>query len=123
MPPARPPATPCSHRLFHRRWLWRFHAIHHSSRTVDWLSTARLHPVNDALSRLAQVLPLYRLGFSGVALAAFVPCFTLYALLLHANVGWSFGPLRYLLASPTLHRWHHTTEAEGIDKNSAGLFP
>jgi sterol desaturase/sphingolipid hydroxylase (fatty acid hydroxylase superfamily) len=112
-----------THRLFHRRHLWRFHAIHHSSTTVDWLSSVRLHPVNDAVARVAQVLPLYWMGFNGAALAAFVPLLTFYALLLHANVGWSYGPLRYVVASPVFHRWHHTTEDEGLDKNFAGLFP
>jgi len=112
-----------SHRWFHGRWLWPFHAVHHSSRAVDWLSSVRLHPVNDVVSRLIQVLPLYWLGFNGAALAAFVPFLTLYALMLHANVGWTFGPLRYVIASPVFHRWHHTAEAEGLDKNFAGLFP
>jgi sterol desaturase/sphingolipid hydroxylase (fatty acid hydroxylase superfamily) len=59
--------------MFHGRTLWRFHAIHHSSRAVDWLSSVRLHPLNDAVSRIAQVLPLYLMGFNGAALAAFVP--------------------------------------------------
>jgi sterol desaturase/sphingolipid hydroxylase (fatty acid hydroxylase superfamily) len=112
-----------SHRLFHGRWLWPFHAIHHSSTTVDWLSSVRLHPVNDVVSRIVQVLPLYWLGFNGVVLAAFVPFLTLYALLLHANVSWTYGPLRYALASPTFHRWHHTSEDEARDTNFAGLFP
>jgi sterol desaturase/sphingolipid hydroxylase (fatty acid hydroxylase superfamily) len=112
-----------THRLFHFRWLWRFHAVHHSSRTVDWLSSVRLHPVNDAVARVAQALPLYWLGFNGAVLAAFVPFLTFYALLLHANVRWNYGPLRYVLASPTFHRWHHTSEAEGLDTNFAGLFP
>ena len=112
-----------SHRLFHGRWLWPFHAIHHSSTTVDWLSSVRLHPVNDVVSRIVQVLPLYWLGFNGVVLAAFVPFLTLYALLLHANVSWTYGPLRYVIASPVFHRWHHTSEEEGLDKNFAGLFP
>jgi sterol desaturase/sphingolipid hydroxylase (fatty acid hydroxylase superfamily) len=112
-----------SHRLFHGRWLWPFHAIHHSSRTVDWLSSVRLHPVNDVVSRIVQVLPLYWMGFNGAALAAFVPFLTLYALLLHANVDWTYGPLRYLVASPAFHRWHHTSEEEGLDKNFSGLFP
>jgi len=31
--------------------------------------------------------------------------------------------LRYVLASPAFHRWHHTTEQEGLDRNFAGLFP
>lgn len=112
-----------SHRIFHAPWLWPFYAIHHSSSAVDWLSSVRLHPVNDALSRIAQVLPLYWLGFNGAALAAFVPFLTFYALLVHANVSWSYGPLRYLVASPVFHRWHHTSEAEGLDKNFASLFP
>lgn len=112
-----------THRLFHGRRLWRFHAIHHSSTTVDWLSSVRLHPVNDALARVVQVVPLYWMGFDGAALAAFVPLLTLYALVLHANVNWTYGPLRFVVASPAFHRWHHTTEDEGLDKNFAGLFP
>ncbi len=112
-----------SHRLFHGRWLWPFHAIHHSSKTVDWLSSVRLHPVNDAVARVVQVLPLYWLGFNAGALAAAVPVLTFYALLLHANLRWSYGPLRYVIASPVFHRWHHTSEEEGLDRNFAGLFP
>ena len=111
------------HRLFHARWLWPFHAVHHSSKTVDWLSSVRLHPVNDALARVAQVLPLYWLGFNAGALAAAVPVLTFYALLLHANLSWSYGPFRYVVASPVFHRWHHTSEEEGLDRNFAGLFP
>lgn len=112
-----------SHRLFHGRALWPFHAVHHSSREVDWLSSVRLHPVNDVVSRLGQAVPLLLIGFPPDILAAYVPFLTLYALLLHANVSWDFGPLRYVLASPNFHRWHHTTEAEGLDTNFAGLFP
>lgn len=112
-----------THRLFHARWLWPFHAIHHSSTTVDWLSSVRLHPVNDVVARVVQVLPLYWMGFNAGALAAAVPVLTFYALLLHANLDWSYGPLRYVVASPVFHRWHHTSEAEGLDRNFAGLFP
>ena len=28
-----------------------------------------------------------------------------------------------MVASPEFHRWHHTSEEEGRDKNFAGLFP
>jgi sterol desaturase/sphingolipid hydroxylase (fatty acid hydroxylase superfamily) len=38
-------------------------------------------------------------------------------------VSWTYGPLRYVFASPAFHRWHHTSEEEGLDKNFAGLFP
>ena len=112
-----------THRLFHGRWLWPFHAVHHGSKELDWLSSVRLHPVNDLLSRVTAVIPLLLLGFSPGVLAGYVPFLTFYAILLHANVPWTFGPLRYVLASPAFHRWHHTSEEEGRDKNFAGLFP
>lgn len=111
------------HRLFHRRRLWKFHAIHHSSTEVDWLSAVRLHPVNDVVTRVAQVVPFLALGFAPLVLVAYLPVLTFYAILLHANVNWTFGPLRYVFASPVFHRWHHTKEAEAMDKNFAGLFP
>ena len=38
-------------------------------------------------------------------------------------MSWAFGPFRYVLASPAFHRWHHTSEEEGLDRNFAGLFP
>jgi len=44
-------------------------------------------------------------------------------LFIHANVNWSFGPLRYVIATPLFHRWHHTSESEGLDKNFAGMLP
>jgi sterol desaturase/sphingolipid hydroxylase (fatty acid hydroxylase superfamily) len=112
-----------THRLFHGRELWPFHAVHHSSTEVDWLSSVRLHPVNDVVSRLLQSIPLLLLGFPPGLMAGYLPFLTFYALLIHANVSWDFGPLRHVIASPAFHRWHHTSQAEGLDKNFAGLFP
>jgi sterol desaturase/sphingolipid hydroxylase (fatty acid hydroxylase superfamily) len=111
------------HRLFHRGTLWRFHAVHHSSTELDWLAAARVHPLNEIIGRTIQIVPLYLLGFRGDALAALVPLLTFYAIFLHANLRWDFGPLRYVIASPVFHRWHHTSQEEGLDKNFAGLFP
>src|ERR1700728_5457038 len=34
------------HRLFHGGGFWKYHAIHHSSEELDWISAARFHPVN-----------------------------------------------------------------------------
>ncbi len=112
-----------SHRVFHSRRLWPFHAVHHSSEELDWLSSVRLHPVNDIASRVCQAVPFVLLGFSPAVVAAYLPFLTFYAIFEHANVSWNFGPLRYVIASPEFHRWHHTKETEGLDKNFAGLFP
>jgi sterol desaturase/sphingolipid hydroxylase (fatty acid hydroxylase superfamily) len=53
-----------THRAFHARRLWRLHAIHHSSRQLDWLAATRLHPINELVSKLCSSLPLLFLGFT-----------------------------------------------------------
>lgn len=111
------------HRLFHAHWLWPFHAVHHSSVDLDWLSSVRVHPVNDAVMRIAAAVPLLALGFAPLALASITPVLTLLAILVHANVDWDWGPFRRVIVSPRFHRWHHTDEREARDKNFAGLLP
>jgi len=111
------------HRWFHSRRLWTFHAVHHSSRRLDWLSALRVHPVNDLVTKLVQAAALAGLGFPLKPLAGYVLFLTFYSALLHANLSWSFGPLRYVIASPLFHRWHHTTEEQGLDKNYAPILP
>lgn len=111
------------HRIFHGQRLWPFHEIHHSSEDLDWLSAVRVHPVNDVVNRVVPAVVVVLIGFSPLVLAGALPFFAVYAILLHANVDWDFGRLRAVLASPTFHRWHHTSAAEGRDKNFAGLLP
>ncbi len=35
----------------------------------------------------------------------------------------SLGPFKYVIATPVLHRWHHTSTDEGGETNFAGTFP
>jgi len=111
------------HRAFHRGPLWRIHAVHHSAESLDWLAATRVHPLNEIVTRVAQLVPLIVAGFDPRVVGAAVPLLTLHAIFIHADVTWDFGPLRWLLSSPRFHRWHHTSEAEGLDRNFAGLFP
>jgi sterol desaturase/sphingolipid hydroxylase (fatty acid hydroxylase superfamily) len=111
------------HRVFHGKWGWRFHSVHHSPKIVDWLSTSRNHLVNNLFSFLLADIVVQLLGFSPTALVILAPVNILYSSMVHANLNWTFGPLRYVFASPVFHRWHHTVEAEGLDKNFAPTFP
>jgi len=43
--------------------------------------------------------------------------------LVHANLDWTFGPFRYVIASPVFHRWHHVKDPAFRDKNFAPTFP
>lgn len=112
-----------THRLFHGGKWWPFHAVHHSSEDLDWLSSVRVHPINDMVNKVIQVSPLLLLGFNPWVTLSTAPFFTLYAIFIHARLNWDFGPLRYVIATPVFHRWHHSRAKDAMDKNFAGLFP
>jgi sterol desaturase/sphingolipid hydroxylase (fatty acid hydroxylase superfamily) len=110
------------HRRFHGGRWWPFHAVHHSSEDLDWLSSVRVHPVNSLVTNLVQAAPLALLGFNPFATLSAAPFFTFYALLLHARVNWTYGPVGRVIASPAFHRWHHSKDPAAVDRNFAGLF-
>ena len=112
-----------THRLFHTPGLWPYHAIHHSPKHVDWHSTYRFHPVNVWLTfTLVDSIMMFS-GFSLEAVGLMSIFNLLYSAMVHANLNWTFGPFRHLFASPVFHRWHHTTQTQGLDKNFAPTFP
>lgn len=111
------------HRFFHTGAAWKYHAIHHSSETVDWLSTYRFHPVNTFMAFAFVDALMLLIGFSPACLSALAVFNMLYSVMVHANLNWTFGPFKYVFASPVFHRWHHTSQQEGMDKNFAPTIP
>jgi len=111
------------HRAFHKYPLWKFHAIHHSPPDVDWMTSVRFHPVNLLLYSTLMNSFVYLLGFSPAAYDSLFVFNSIYSPLVHANLNWTYGPFKYVLASPVFHRWHHTYPEEGGDKNFAPTFP
>lgn len=111
------------HRAFHTRPGWPFHAVHHSPHVLDWTSMARFHPVNLLFEFALADVVVILLGFPPTVLIVVAPFNLVYSAMVHANLNWTFGPMRYVFASPVFHRWHHTSEAEGRDRNFAVTFP
>jgi sterol desaturase/sphingolipid hydroxylase (fatty acid hydroxylase superfamily) len=111
------------HRAFHRGRLWRFHAIHHGAEPLGMLSAVRVHPIDELVVGLLRVVPMVLLGFRFDVVATVAPLLGLWAIVLHANVDWRFGWLRFLIATPAFHRWHHAHPSVAADCNFAGLFP
>jgi len=103
-------------------FLWRFHAIHHSSKALDWIAGSRSHFVDDTLVRGFILVPLM-LGFSQSIIFAYLIFVTLHATWTHCNFGPSAKWLEKFLVMPRYHHWHHTSQKEGIDKNFAIHFP
>jgi len=109
------------HRIQHSRWLWPAHAIHHSDTRLTWFSLERMHPV-DRLGSAVDTIILGALGFPIWALGANVMVRHFYGYLIHADVPWTLGPLRWVFNSPAMHRWHHARNVEGSGSNFATVF-
>lgn len=109
-----------SHRAFHGRFLWKYHAVHHASKDVEWISASRFHPVNLALGTCAVDVAALLAGVSPEVFIVLAPFNTMYSLFVHANLDWTLGPLKYLIVSPVFHRWHHDKMV--CDRNFASTF-
>lgn len=112
------------HRAFHQvPFLWRFHAVHHSAKSMDWLAGARMHFMEIVALRGVTSLPLLTLGFSPSVLQAYVAFVYIQSSLVHANLKGDFEILSRFLVTPRFHHWHHAIEEKAIDRNFAIHFP
>ncbi len=96
------------HRMLHRVPLfWQFHKIHHSVKQMGFAAHLRFHWMESVIYRTLEYIPLAMIGFG---LDSFFVAY-LFALAVghinHANVGWDYGPLKYVFNNPKMHIWHH----------------
>jgi sterol desaturase/sphingolipid hydroxylase (fatty acid hydroxylase superfamily) len=102
--------------------LWRFHAIHHSTEHLDWISGFRSHPFDGAIVAPPVVFLLaagFDPTFTGVlAVVQFVT-----GLFLHANVRWRWKPLHRVVITPEFHHWHHGYEQDAHNSNYSVFLP
>jgi sterol desaturase/sphingolipid hydroxylase (fatty acid hydroxylase superfamily) len=112
-----------NHRAFHGTHLWKYHAVHHSSEDLDWISAARFHPVNLFLGSVAIDVVLLLAGISPNVMLWVGPFTIASSAFVHANLNWTLGPFKYVIAGPVFHRWHHTALNRGGNRNFAGTLP
>lgn len=102
--------------------LWRFHAVHHSTEALDWVSGFRNHPFDGAI-----VAPpfffLIAAGFDATFTGALAVIQLVLGLLLHANVRWRLRPLHRVVITPEFHHWHHANEVEAHNSNYSVFLP
>jgi len=110
------------HRLMHTAALWPVHAAHHSDRQLTWFGLVRFHPINRVVSVGLNILVLSLIGFPPWAIAINAAVRHYYGFFIHADLPLTYGPLRYLLVSPRMHRWHHLKEVEGSGNNFTTIF-
>ena len=112
-----------AHRAYHEvPFLWRFHSVHHSAKTMDWLAGSRQHVLELIATRVAVLGALYVLGFSKGVMDAYIIVVGFQAVFNHANVHLPWGPFKYLIVTPDFHHWHHSSDTVAIDRNYAAHY-
>jgi sterol desaturase/sphingolipid hydroxylase (fatty acid hydroxylase superfamily) len=112
------------HYFFHKiPFLWRFHAVHHSTKNIDWLAGSRTHFVDLIAVRAISFIPLYVCGFSRDVFTTYIVIVAIQAVLAHANTNINFGFLKYVFVTPQYHHWHHSDDPKAYDTNFAIHFP
>ncbi len=112
-----------THRAYHEiPLLWKFHAVHHSAKTMDWLAGSRQHVFEIVFTRVCVLAPLFVIGFGEAVINAYIIIVGFQAVLNHANVHVRWGPLKHLIVTPDFHHWHHASDDEAIDRNYAAHY-
>jgi sterol desaturase/sphingolipid hydroxylase (fatty acid hydroxylase superfamily) len=104
------------HRALHNfKAGWVFHKLHHSSKHIDWYSEARDHPFHIIFSNLLFWLPIiFIFSFDNLPVFIFMVYLRIYGMFVHTDVNWRLpAPFSWFIASPFLHRWHHSKDLDG----------
>ncbi len=111
-----------NHRLAHEsRYLWAVHVVHHSSEHYN-LSTALRQPVADSLTTSIPMGLLAYLGFRPEVIETARGVNLLYQFWIHTESIRSIGRAEQVLNSPSLHRVHHGSNQQYLDRNHGSIL-
>ncbi|MDP7322164.1 MAG: sterol desaturase family protein [Bacteriovoracaceae bacterium] len=114
------------HRFFHMiKPLWKYHAVHHSDKSLDFSTALRFHPGEIVLSGAYKMILLY----------IFIPrleSFFIYEIFLnsmaifnHSNIHlpkrWDYY-LRFIIVTPAMHFPHHSPKKNLTNSNYGNVF-
>ena len=111
-----------NHRFMHEsRYMWALHVVHHSSQRYN-LSTALRQPVADALGTFVPSGALCVLGAPPGLVATARGVNLLYQFWIHTETIGRLGPAERILNTPSLHRVHHGSNRQYLDRNHGSIL-
>tara|TARA_R110000850_G_scaffold79565_12_gene171524 strand:- start:1064 stop:1915 length:852 start_codon:yes stop_codon:yes gene_type:complete len=114
------------HRLNHEvPLLWRFHQVHHSDPQMDVTTANRFHLGEIVLSSLLRVPVIFLIGAEFWHLALYEVILFPVVQFHHANIrvdGWVGRMLRWFIATPEMHKVHHSRWQPETDSNYTSLL-
>ena len=101
------------HWLSHKNhFLWRLHALHHSSERLYWLNGERRHPLSAVLLASPGLLIVVFLGAPASVIGCWFAVIAVHLAFQHSNLDYSVGVFRQVIGVAEIHRWHHKRDYE-----------
>lgn len=99
-----------THVQLHKyEFLWRFHKVHHSVEEMGFAAHLRYHWMENVFyTPMKYIVVMLFFGFEPSS--TFIVYYLSIAIghLNHANVKFTYGPLKYIINNPVMHLWHHS---------------
>ncbi|NQX92463.1 MAG: sterol desaturase family protein [Flavobacteriales bacterium] len=98
-----------THVARHRfEWMWRFHQVHHSVEEMGFAAHLRYHWMENILYKPLKTIGVMLIGGFEPE-QAYIVHFVAISIghLNHANIQWTYGPLKFVFNNPVMHLWHH----------------
>jgi len=111
-----------THRLYHTRFLWPFHSVHHSQENLTFVTIYRFHIFENFFVHAAAIIPLLLLG---APTKIWMPLGFLQLFLQfiqHSELNWRMGPLYRAIVGPVFHSIHHSPDPKYFNKNFGMTF-
>jgi sterol desaturase/sphingolipid hydroxylase (fatty acid hydroxylase superfamily) len=107
------------HFLGHKsEYLWRFHKIHHSDKTIHVSTGLRFHIFDQLLEVVFKCLCTFMIGVQAHVVVVCELVRMLFVFFHHANLSLPAEKwLSYVVITPSLHRSHHSTLRSEHDSN------
>ncbi len=109
------------HRWMHENeFMWRWHAVHHSSERLYWFNGTRSHPIEGLVSSIMWAIPFafikapVEIVFVTNLLGRVIGRFQ------HTNMDLKVGFFDYIFSTPKNHRYHHSKNHAVAHSNYGG---
>jgi ornithine lipid hydroxylase len=111
------------HRSLHTvSFLWPLHAIHHCSRNYYCLIGLRKHPLQVLYTYGIRLTVLWLIGVPAEVMALYTVIAATNSMIQHSNIEMRFGWLNWILATPEIHRWHHSKVIDESNRNYGDIL-
>jgi sterol desaturase/sphingolipid hydroxylase (fatty acid hydroxylase superfamily) len=103
-----------SHRY---QWLWKLHAVHHSSERLYFLNGEKRHALHQIIEGSPGIILCLIIGTPQPVVVTALALLAINMMMQHTNLNYRAGILKKFFCVAELHRWHHRSDYKDAQVN------